>query len=207
MPKPGARTDVFLNLPYDPNYATLFLAYISAIYSFGLIPRVALEIPGGARRLDRIFDLIRQCRYSVPDLSRVQLDRTTPCTPRFNMPFELGIAVAVAKMGPARHDWFVMESMPHRLDKSLSDLKGTDPYIHGRGVAGVFREIGNAFVRKGRQPSVTQMHQIYREVRKQLPGILQDTGATSVFEANVFRQVGVVASTAASAIVRSSNKH
>lgn len=201
MAKRTARTDVFLNLPYDASYKNLFLAYVSAIYAFGMIPRLALEIPGGKRRLDRIFELIRHCRYSVHDLSRVQLDQTKPRTPRFNMPFELGLAVALERLDPARHGWFVMESKPYRLSKSLSDLNGTDPYIHGRAVSGVFREIGNAFVRKGRQPSVAQMDQIYREVRKQLPGILRHTGATSVFEANVFQQLGVVASTAASALV------
>jgi hypothetical protein len=98
VPKQKPRDKVFLNLPYDPKFANLFLAYICAIHAFGMDPRVTLEIPGGARRLDRIFELIQSCDFSVHDLSRVQLDRAKPRTPRFNMPFELGLAVAWEKL-------------------------------------------------------------------------------------------------------------
>jgi hypothetical protein len=120
VPKQKPRDKVFLNLPYDPKFANLFLAYICAIHAFGMDPRVTLEIPGGVRRLDRIFELIQSCEFSVHDLSRVQLDRAKPRTPRFNMPFELGLAVAWEKMGRVRHVWFAMEAVNHRLAKSLS---------------------------------------------------------------------------------------
>jgi hypothetical protein len=82
--------DVFLNIPYDARFENLLLAYIAGICAFGFTPRATLEIPFGQRRLDRILLLIRQSRYSIHDLSRVQLDRNAPPTPRFNMPFELG---------------------------------------------------------------------------------------------------------------------
>src|SRR4051812_34592759 len=91
---PKARDSVFLNLPYDDGFQTLFLGYIAGVSAFGMLPHATLEIPGGERRLERILGLIAQCRYSVHDLSRVQLDRSAPATPRFNMPFELGLAVA-----------------------------------------------------------------------------------------------------------------
>ena len=62
---------------------------------------MTLGIPGGERHLDRILWPIQSCRYSIHDLSRVQLDRAAPRTPRFNMPFELGLSVAWAKLNPA----------------------------------------------------------------------------------------------------------
>ena len=111
-----------------------------------MTPRTTLEIPGSERRLDRIFKLIRECSYSIHDLSRVQLDRKPPATPRFNMPFELGLAVANEKLG-GEHVWFVFEKMDGRLEKSLSDLKGTDIYIHRGKPGGVFAKLGNAFLR------------------------------------------------------------
>ena len=86
------------------------LAYVAGITSFGLVPRATLEIPGGARRLDRIFDLIKSCRYSFHDLSRVEPDVRRPATPRFNMPFELGLTVAWDKLNPGHHVWFVFEA-------------------------------------------------------------------------------------------------
>ncbi len=80
------QKSVFLNLPYDARFRSLFLAYVAGTSAFGLIPRATLEIPGSARRLDRILALMESCQYSIHDMSRVQLDRRPPPTPRFNMP-------------------------------------------------------------------------------------------------------------------------
>jgi hypothetical protein len=123
---------VFLNIPYDDGFRLLYLAYISGLIHLGLKPRATIEIPGGQNRLDKIFDLIRSCRYSIHDLSRVQLNRTPPPTPRFYMPFELGLAVASAKLDSVPQDWFIFETMNRRASKSLSDLSGTDPYAASR---------------------------------------------------------------------------
>jgi hypothetical protein len=167
-----------------------------------MIPRVTLEIPGSTRRLNRIFELIQSCEYSVHDLSCVQLDRAKPSTPRFNMPFELGLAVGREMTGSGRQMWFVMEAMKYRLAKSLSDLNGTDPYIHGGTIEGVFREMGNALARKRRQPSALQMWGIYREVRGKIPAILKRCGTQSVFGARAFKEISFAASVAADGIVR-----
>lgn len=197
------RARVFLNLPYDAQFQNLYFAYLASVCAFGMYPRVTLEIPGPTRRLDRIFQLIQRCEYSIHDLSRVQLDPSEPRTPRFNMPFELGLAVAWARTaGRGQHIWFAMESAPYRLAKSLSDLNGTDPYVHDGTIEGIFREMGNAFVRPGLQPSVKQMWAIYREMKRKLPGILSHSGAHSVFEARVFRELSVTASAIAGAVIR-----
>jgi hypothetical protein len=198
VPKPRKHSaDVFLNIPYDTPFESLCLAYICGISAFGLIPRTTLEIPGGQRRLDRIFGLIQHCRYSIHDLSRVELDRKPPRTPRFNMPFELGLSVAWERTQKTNHAWFVCESREFRLAKSLSDLNGTDAYIHHGNITGVFRELCNAFVRPGRQPTIQQMLKIYRDVTRSLPKILKGAGATSIYNARVFKDICVVASASA----------
>ncbi|PYN42903.1 MAG: hypothetical protein DMD95_15420 [Candidatus Rokuibacteriota bacterium] len=46
------------------------------------------------------------------------------------MPFEVGLAVATARWRPA-HQWFLLEARPYRVQQTLSDLGGTDAYIHG----------------------------------------------------------------------------
>jgi hypothetical protein len=195
--KRRVRESVFLNVPYDAGFENLFLAYIVGISAFGFTPRATLEIPFGQRRLDRILSLIRQSRYSIHDLSRVQLDPAAPRTPRFNMPFELGLTVAMERSGDGDHSWIVCETVPHRIKKSLSDLDGTDAYIHGGTVAGVFRELGNAFVGSSRQPTVTEMSQIYRLLRAQFRSVLKKAGAKDAFNARVFKELCVRASTAA----------
>jgi hypothetical protein len=197
---PGLRrppAKVFLNIPYDSKFQNLCLAFICGISALGFVPRATLEIPGGIRRLDRIFKLIQKCRYSVHDLSRVELDLRRPPTPRFNMPFELGLCVAWERIGGKKHIWSVYESRDRRLAKSLSDLNGTDAYIHGGTVAGVFRELSSAFVRPGRQPSIQQMAKVYRDVVEGLPGILRRAGTKSIYNARVFKDVCVVASASA----------
>ncbi|HUD75358.1 MAG TPA: hypothetical protein VMQ76_09825 [Terracidiphilus sp.] len=182
--KPNA---VFVNIPYDERFRLLYLAYIVGLTHLGLEPRATLGISGTERRLDRILALIQSCRYSIHDLSRVQLDRTPPCTPRFNMPFELGLTVTWAKLNPAQHSWFVFEARPRRVQKSLSDLDGSDPNIHDGTVEGVMREICNAFVRsRAARPAVPEMMRTYRGLSSKLNEIIAAAGARSVFEARIF---------------------
>ena len=191
------RNAVFLNIPYDLGFRNLYLAYIVGLYQFGLKPRVTLGIPGGDRRLDRILDLIGSCSYSIHDLSRVQLDRTPPATPRFNMPFELGLAVASAKLKRGSHTWFVFETRHRRVQKSLSDLDGTDPNIHGGTVEGVMRELCNAFVRRRFRPTVPGMMKAYRLISKHADLLTQNSGGDSIFAARAFEDLCVAAKFAA----------
>lgn len=178
---------VFLNIPYDERFRRLYLAYIVGLTHLGLQPKATLGIPGGERRLDRILTLIQSCRYSIHDLSRVELDRNSPPTPRFNMPLELGMTVTWERLNKGRHTWFVFESHTRRLQKSMSDLDGTDPNIHDGTVEGVMRELCNAFVRsRGQRPAVPAMLQTYRITSRQVPSVLQNAGTRNVFEARVF---------------------
>jgi hypothetical protein len=184
----------FINVPYDDDFQDLYLAFIAGLTAFGLDPRATLEVPGGTRRLDRILQLITSCQYSFHDLSRVQLDRKRPQTPRFNMPFELGLVLGWLKTsGRGSHTWFVFESVNRRVSKSLSDLDGTDAYIHDGRPKGVFRELGNALVRSADQPTVQQMGAIYRNIKTASPLIMKNAGARSLFEARVFKELVVLA--------------
>src|SRR5260370_6429018 len=126
MARSSLRT-VFINVPYDDDYQDLYLALIAGLTAFGLDPRATLEIPGGTRRLDRIFELITSCQYSFHDLSRVELDRKHPPTPRFNMPFELGLVLGwLRTSGRENNTWFVLDSVCRRLSRSLSELDAND---------------------------------------------------------------------------------
>ena len=90
----------------------------------GLTPRSVVEIPErGDGRMSRLHEIIEECRTSIHDLSRV----SSP--PRFNMPFELGLASAFKHRNP-NHHIIVLESKPYRLQQTLSDYNGYDPIIH-----------------------------------------------------------------------------
>lgn len=121
------------------------------------------------------------------------MDRNPPSTPRFNMPCELGMTITWQKLNPNRHTWFVFESHHRRLQKSLSDLDGTDPNIHGARVEGVMRELCNAFVRRSPQPGVPDMMRTYRRVMRLWDEVLETAGTRNPFEARVFKDLCFVA--------------
>jgi hypothetical protein len=118
------------------------------------------------------------------------------------MPFELGLAVASAKLGSSPHDWFVFESIPRRASKSLSDLSGTDPNIHNGRVEGVMRELGNAFERQSSRErySVAEMMKTYKAVSHRIEKIMEETRAQSLFEAHVFKLLCTTARKASHAL-------
>ena len=194
MPKPRVEPNAcFLNIPYDQPFEKLYLAYIVGLTALGFAPRATLGVPRDERRLGRIFRLIQTCRYSVHDLSRIQLDRKAPRAPRFNMPFELGLAVAWANLNPQSHSWVGCDAVPYRPVKSLSDLNGTDFHIHGGTVKGVLGALCNAFVSRGERPTVPRMMRTYLRLRQASAALQADAGAPDLFQARVFADLVVAA--------------
>ena len=111
---------VFLNFPFDRSYEQVFLGIISALISLKLTPRCVVEIPDhGEGRMDRLYNLIKSCRSSIHELSRVR-------PVRFNIPFELGIAYS-PKQGDSSYQFVIFERISHRFERSLTDLKMIDP--------------------------------------------------------------------------------
>ncbi len=186
-PDPLIRLQVFLNVPYDRPYEPLFLAAIAGTCGQGLEPRTALELPAQQGRLDRILQLIRRCRYSIHDLSSVRLVKGVP---RFNMPFELGLAVATRSA--ARHDWWILEARRYRLQRSLSDLAGFDPQIHNGRPLRMLQIIDDMFSRPGKRavPLVAVLDLLERQapaVRRRYGSLYTKGGFRSlVFTATTF---------------------
>jgi hypothetical protein len=187
-PPPTDPESVFLNIPYDEEFRSLYIAYIVGLYQLGLSPHIASEIPSHARRLDRILALIRGCRFSVHDLSRVELTGSRSNIPRFNMPLELGMTITWTKINPGRHTWFVFESEPYRLQRSASDLNGTDAFIHSGTAQGVLSELRSAFWRND-APPVPTMLTAYRYVEASVEPILIRNGTRNLYTHSVFKEL------------------
>jgi len=160
---------------------------IAGLCAFGLRPRATLEILSPTRRLDRILELISACRYSFHDLSRVQLSGGAP---RFNMPFEVGLAVATARWRPA-HQWFLLEAHPYRIQRTLSDLSGTDAYIHGDGPRRLLIALTDALVRAAKQPPLDELYRMFHLLSAEAAGIRRNYG--TLFGARAFKDLVVVA--------------
>jgi len=106
------------------------------------------------------------------------------------MPFEVGLTVATARWRPA-HQWFLFEATPFRVQQTLSDLSGTDAYIHGDSSGGLLIALTDALVRATRQPTVDELGRIRRFLHDKSIGIRRNYG--TLFGARAFRDLVVVA--------------
>lgn len=130
----SSSDDVFVNCPFDDDYAPTFQALVFTIFACGFRARSAREVDdGGETRIEKLYRIVEQCRYGIHDLSRTELDKVNGL-PRFNMPLELGIFLGAKRFGrPAQRlkRTLVLDVAPHRYEMFVSDLKGMDIQDHG----------------------------------------------------------------------------
>ncbi len=125
---------VFINCPFDDDYAQILQAILFCVVVMGLRPRLATErSDSGETRLDKIRDLIETSRWSIHDLSRCQA-RNAGDMFRLNMPFELGIDWGCRHYfgnGRDRKRFLILEEQRYRFQAALSDISGCDIETHG----------------------------------------------------------------------------
>lgn len=124
--------NVFINCPFDREYASIFEAIVFAVNDAGFRPKCARErLDSSQIRLQKIADLISASRYSIHDLSRTELDDAN-ALPRFNMPLELGIDLGCKTFHPECSDksLLIFDSEQYRFQKFVSDLGGQDIHQH-----------------------------------------------------------------------------
>src|SRR3954453_17687616 len=101
---------VFINCPFDEAYSPLFDAIVFTVVCCGFQPRSAIDSGStGEPRLTRITKALFASRYSVHDLTRCSGEGAENLA-RFNMPLELGMAIARSLMAPPDqpHEWMAM---------------------------------------------------------------------------------------------------
>lgn len=127
-----ASIDVFLNFPFDEEYRALRDALVFVTLSAGFRPRCALEDGDSGRpRIERLYEIIRQCPLGIHDISRTEPDAQG--LPRFNMPFELGVFLGAMRFGNRKQQakrCLILDRERFRFQKFLSDLGGNDPQEH-----------------------------------------------------------------------------
>ncbi|MFC4724116.1 hypothetical protein AB6B38_05620 [Glycocaulis abyssi] len=133
MPVPFERS-VFLNFPFDGDYAPILQSIAFCVIDLGFHVRIAPEnADGAAARLDRILELIRSSKFGIHDLSRCKSSEADEYY-RMNMPFELGIDHGCRKFGGqalAEKSILILESNKFDYQKGLSDIAGWDIHSHG----------------------------------------------------------------------------
>lgn len=131
---PGFDTNVFINCPFDDEYKQLRNAIIFTVVRCGFTPQLALqEANANEPRIIKLARLIGGSRLGIHDLSRIALDPATN-TPRFNMPFELGLDMGIS-MHPGRSvqrtkKSLILASAQYQYQVFLSDIAGQDIRSH-----------------------------------------------------------------------------
>jgi hypothetical protein len=177
---------VFLNGPYDKQYAPLFIALIAGLVALGRAPRCALEAQSDGRaRNEQIYRLLAGCGSSISDLSRVTLSGKFR-VPRFNMPFELGIAFALAQGNG--HRIFVFEEQ-RRLQATLSDMNGFDAFIHGGTQEGVLYRILDCFARPRETPRFTDLKSLTERLSRVAAKAQSEQSLEDPFKPYIFNRL------------------
>ncbi len=157
MAPPTFDRSVFINCPFDEDYAPILQAILFCIVYLGLQPRLATErIDSGDVRIAKIQDLIENSKYSIHDLSRCQATAAGEHY-RLNMPFELGIDYACRRYfghGRDAKRILVLEEKPYRYQAALSDLAGCDISPHGGDFQKAIRAVRNWLVSEAHVPGV-----------------------------------------------------
>lgn len=124
---------VFINCPFDSDYAEILQAILFCVTVMGFRPRLATErSDSGETRLEKIRELIEASRWSIHDLSRCQA-RTAGEMFRLNMPFELGIDWGCRRYyghGRDAKRFLILEEQRYRFQAALSDISGCDIETH-----------------------------------------------------------------------------
>ena len=136
--------NVFINCPFDSAYKPLFDAIVFAVHDCGFVARCALEEGDASQvRIDKIYNIIENCRYGIHDISRTELDEISRL-PRFNMPLELGIFLGAKRFGVEDQKGkkcLVMDKEQYRYQKFISDIAGQDIFVHNNSPEEIIRVV------------------------------------------------------------------
>jgi hypothetical protein len=176
------RKAVFVNAPFDSAYEPLFVTLIGMITFLDYNPHCVLEVrETGEGRLQRIYDLMRTCRISIHDMSRIG------APVRFNMPFELGLAVSLKLAEPQEYEVIVLDSVAHRMDRRLSDFKGRDLFIHHGTCDGMIAALLDAF--QSQRSDASELRKGARDLRTYARNIKRALRAETIFHPHLFQHL------------------
>lgn len=148
---PPFERSVFINCPFDEQFAPLLQAIAFCVTNLGFYPRLAPEnADNAANRLERIVELIRSSKFGIHDLSRCRATAIGEYA-RLNMPFELGIDHGCARFGAAPLSGkaiLILEETRYDYQKGLSDISGWDIDAHDGDHIKAVRSVRNWLVRQ-----------------------------------------------------------
>lgn len=175
MSNPTYQESVFINCPFDQEYNSLFEAIIFTVHDCGFIARCAREVSDSSQvRIDKIFQIISDCKYGIHDISRTELD-TINGLPRFNMPLELGFFLGAKRFGGKQQKQklcLILDIEQFRYQKFCSDIAGQDISAHGNNRDKLIKKVRdwlNDSIADVRIPSGSKIAERYHLFEDDLP--------------------------------------
>lgn len=188
--QPVESKGVFINAPFDSGYESLFVTLVGVLVFLKYEPHCVLEVrETGEGRLLRIYELMRTCRISLHDMSRIG------APVRFNMPFELGLACSFKLAEPQQYEVLVFDSKPYRMDRRLSDYKGRDLFIHHGTRDGMITALLDAFQSPHLDPST--LRRAAHDLRASATELKRNFRTTTIFHPHLFDSLLVAATNVA----------
>ncbi len=170
---------VFVNCPFDPKYKGLFDTIVFTVFDCGFKPRCAKEVAdSGEVRIDKIQRIIKECKFGIHDISRVELNENG--LPRFNMPLELGLFLGAKKYGVGLQKdkvCLILDSKPYRYQEFISDIGGQDIEAHNDDVEqciSVIRTWLNDASGRKTLPGRKIIHERYKLFMSDLPEMCEE---------------------------------
>lgn len=175
----GANYDdnVFINCPFDAAYQPMFQSLVFCVRDCGFVPRCALEVADSAQvRINKIMDIMAECRYGIHDISRTETDSATGL-PRFNMPLELGIFLGCRRFGDKLQQekvCVILDRERYRYQKFVSDIAGQEVESHRSSPEKAVRRVRDFLRVASRRPSLpggAVIWERYETFRGNLPSL------------------------------------
>ena len=170
--------NVFINCPFDAGYAVIFEAIVFAVVVCGFRALCArIKLDSSEFRLNKIMDLIAASKYSIHDLSRVELDEGS-ALPRFNMPLELGLDLGCKRFSPSRKSKssLIFDAQPFRFHKFISDIGGQDVANHNNDPALAIANVRNwlrAETNRSDLPGAYALNARYETFKRAVPRVCE----------------------------------
>jgi hypothetical protein len=175
---PHYARNVFINCPFDDAYTPIFEAIVFTIQACGFRTMCARSrLNSGEVRLHKILEIIGDCRFSIHDLSRTELDAASSL-PRFNMPLELGIDLGCRAFGGGhgKKSFLIFDRDRFRFQTYVSDIAGQDIVNHendpGRAI-GQVRDWLRTETGRTNIPGAKAMQSRYANFRSALPSMCE----------------------------------
>jgi hypothetical protein len=156
LPPPFERS-IFINCPFDEEFAHILQAIAFCVTDLGFFPRLAPEnADNAANRLERIIELIRGSKYGIHDLSRCRSSAVGEYS-RMNMPFELGVDYGARRFGAnalPEKTILIIEENQYDYQRTLSDISGWDIHFHSGDHIKAVRHVRSWLVRHANAEAV-----------------------------------------------------